>query len=167
MLQLNNLAPAEGATKNRKRVGRGPGSGHGKTATRGMKGHLSRSGAKAYNAFEGGQMRLYRRVPKRGFANRNRIVNEVVNLTALSTLDPQQTVTVDALLEAGLIHGPDPRVKILGMGEIEGAYTVQVHGVSESARQKIEAKGGKVEIIVYREVAEQKVDRRKAERKKS
>ncbi|HET9886630.1 MAG TPA: 50S ribosomal protein L15 [bacterium] len=166
-MKLNNLAPAEGATKNRKRIGRGPGSGHGKTATRGMKGHLARSGAKAYNAFEGGQMRLYRRVPKRGFHNRNRIQNEVVNLTALSTLDPKQTITVDTLLEAGLIQGPDPRVKILGMGEIEAAYTVQVHGVSESARQKIEAKGGQIEIIVYREVAEQKEDRRKAERKKS
>jgi large subunit ribosomal protein L15 len=154
MFQLNNLAPADGATKKRKRVGRGPGSGHGKTATRGNKGHLSRSGSKAYNAFEGGQMRLYRRVPKRGFANRNRIVNEVVNLTALSTLDAKHPVTVEALLEAGLIKGPDPRVKILGMGEIEGAYTVHVHGVSDSARKKIEAKGGKIEIIVYREVAE-------------
>ena len=154
MLQLNNLAPAKGATKKRKRVGRGPGSGHGKTATRGMKGHLSRSGAKSYNAFEGGQMRLYRRLPKRGFSNRNRIVNEVVNLTTLSTLDANQPVTVELLLEAGLIHGPDPRVKILGMGEIEGAYTVRVHGVSDSARQKIEAKGGKVEIIVHREVVE-------------
>ena len=154
MLQLNNLAPAPGATKNRKRVGRGPGSGHGKTATRGMKGHLSRSGAKSYNAFEGGQMRLYRRLPKRGFANRNRIVNDVVNLTALSTLDPKETITVDTLLEAGLVHGPDPRVKILGVGEIEAAYTVRVHGVSESARKKIEAKGGKIEIIPHRVIAE-------------
>jgi large subunit ribosomal protein L15 len=81
-------------------------------------------------------------------------VNEVVNLTTLSTLDAKQPVTVELLLEAGLIHGPDPRVKILGMGEIEGAYTVRVHGVSESARKKIEAKGGKVEIIVHREVVE-------------
>jgi large subunit ribosomal protein L15 len=154
MLQLNNLAPAPGATKKRKRVGRGPGSGHGKTATRGSKGHLARSGAKSYNAFEGGQMRLYRRVPKRGFANRNRIVNETVNLKVLALLDPAQPVTVEALLEAGLVHGPDPRVKILGMGDIDGAYTVRVHGVSESARQKIEAKGGTVEIIPHRVISE-------------
>jgi large subunit ribosomal protein L15 len=149
MLQLNNLAPASGATKKRKRVGRGPGSGHGKTATRGMKGHLSRSGAKSYNAFEGGQMRLYRRVPKRGFSNRNRIVNEVVNLQALASLNPKEPVTVDALRQAGLVHGPDPRVKILGVGDIEAAFTVRVHGVSESARKKIEAKGGKIELIPH------------------
>ena len=149
MLQLNNLRPAPGATKKTKRVGRGPGSGHGKTATRGTKGHSSRSGAKTFLASEGGQMRLYRRVPKRGFTNRNRIDNEVVNLEALSTIDPKTEVTVDVLREAGLVHGQDPRVKILGDGEVTAAYTLRVHGVSASARVKIEGKGGKIEIIPH------------------
>lgn len=149
MLRLNNLAPAKGATKKRKRVGRGPGSGHGKTSTRGTKGHSSRSGSKSNTEFEGGQMRLYRRVPKRGFHNRNRIDNEVVNLNDLQKLGANTVVTVEALREAGLVHGQDPRVKILGMGEIKAAYHVQVHGVSASARQKIEAKGGKIELIAH------------------
>ncbi len=149
MLRLNNLAPAPGATKKSKRVGRGPGSGHGKTSTRGSKGHLSRSGAKSYNAFEGGQMRLYRRLPKRGFNNRNRIVNDVVNLESISKFDPKVEITVDILRAAGLVHGPDPRVKILGDGEITGAYTVRVHGVSAAARAKIEAKGGKIELVPH------------------
>ena len=149
MFQLNNVAPAEGATKKRKRVGRGPGSGHGKTATRGMKGHLSRSGAKSYNAFEGGQMRIYRRVPKRGFHNRNRIDNQVVNLADFEVLGDAREVTIDALRDAGFVRGPAPRVKVLGGGDVTAAYVVRVHLVSESARKKIEAKGGRVELVPY------------------
>jgi large subunit ribosomal protein L15 len=149
MLQLNNLAPAPGATKKRKRVGRGPGSGHGKTATRGTKGHLSRSGSKAYHAFEGGQMRIYRRVPKRGFHNRNRIDNQIVNLADLGKLGAGRTITIDVLRDAGFVRGLEPRVKILGVGDVDAAYTVQVHLVSETARKKIEAKGGKIELVAY------------------
>ncbi len=149
MLKLNNLAPAPGATKKRKRVGRGPGSGHGKTATRGSKGHLSRSGAKSYHAFEGGQMRIYRRIPKRGFHNRNRIDNQIVNLADFERLEGKGTITIELLREAGFVRGPDPRVKVLGVGDVSAAYTVQVHLVSESARKKIEAKGGKIELVAY------------------
>jgi large subunit ribosomal protein L15 len=154
MLKLNNLAPAEGATKNRKRVGRGPGSGHGKTATRGTKGHSSRSGSKRNLAFEGGQMRVYRRVPKRGFHNRSRIDNQIVNVGAFEMLGEERNVTIDVLRDAGFVRGQSPRVKVLGVGEINAAYTVRVHLVSESARKKIEAKGGSVELVPYGPVAE-------------
>ncbi len=149
MLKLNTIAPAPGATKKRKRVGRGPGSGHGKTSTRGTKGHSSRSGSKRNLAFEGGQMRVYRRLPKRGFHNRSRIDNQIVNLLDFQALGDERTVTIDLLREAGFVRGTLPRVKVLGVGEIDAAYTVQVHLVSESARKKIEAKGGKVELVTY------------------
>jgi len=149
MFQLNNLKPAPGATKRRKRVGRGPGSGHGTTAVRGTKGQGSRSGGPQGPWFEGGQMPLYRRVPKRGFRPRNRVENAVVNLDDLSRLDAAQEITVEALRAAGLVGGPDPRVKLLGQGEVTGAYRLKLHAVSESARKKIEEKGGSVEIVPW------------------
>lgn len=152
MLQLNNLSPAPGAVKKNKRVGRGPGSGHGKTSTKGTKGHSSRSGKGTHNGFEGGQMRLYRRLPKRGFNNRNRIVNDVVNLEDLKRIDAKNEITVDLLRAVGLVHGPDPRVKILGDGEVTAAYVIKVHGVSAGARAKLEAMGGKIEIIPHARV---------------
>jgi large subunit ribosomal protein L15 len=151
MYKLNSLKPAPGATKRRKRVGRGPGSGHGTTATRGTKGQGSRSGGPSGPWFEGGQMPLYRRVPKRGFRPLNRVENSILNLEDLGRLDASREVTVESLRDAGLVGGPDPRVKLLGRGEVEGAWRIRVHAVSESARRKIEEKGGSVEIVPWQE----------------
>jgi len=153
MYQLNNLRPAPGATKRRKRVGRGPGSGHGTFATRGINGQGSRSGGPQGPWFEGGQMPLYRRIPKRGFRPRNRVENSVLNLQDLARLDASQEITVESLRAAGLVNGPDPRVKILGEGEVTAASRVKVHAVSGSARRKIEEKGGSVEIVPWQETA--------------
>jgi large subunit ribosomal protein L15 len=149
MFQLNNLKPDPGARRKNKRVGRGPGSGHGKTATKGMKGHNSRSGGGMKAWFEGGQMPLYRRIPKRGFAPRNRVENSVVNLDDFERLEAGSEVTVESLREAGLVNGPDPRVKILARGDVGAAWRVRVHAVSDSARRKIEAKGGSIELVEW------------------
>ena len=149
MLKLNNLKPAPGARKRSKRVGRGPGSGHGTTATRGYKGQRSRSGSGKRAWFEGGQMPIYRRVPKRGFTNRNRIENEIVNLRDFERFDPAREITVDYLRELGLVQGIEPRVKVLGVGEVGAAFKVRVHGVSATARKKIEEKGGSIELEPY------------------
>jgi large subunit ribosomal protein L15 len=149
MLKLNNLKPARGARKKNKRVGRGPGSGSGRTAGRGEKGQHSRSGGSTPSWFEGGQMPLYRRVPKRGFKNPHRVPNQVVNLEDLVRCESSREITVDVLRELGLVRGPAPRVKILGRGEVTEAYRVRVHAVSASAREKMEAKGGSVEIEPY------------------
>jgi large subunit ribosomal protein L15 len=151
MYQLNNLKPASGATKRRKRVGRGPGSGHGTTATRGSKGQGSRSGGPQGPWFEGGQMPLYRRIPKRGFRPRNRVENAIVNLEDLGRLDASQEITVESLRAAGVVGGPNPRVKLLARGEVTAAYKLTVHAVSEAARKKIEEKGGSVEIVPWQE----------------
>jgi large subunit ribosomal protein L15 len=149
MFQLNNLKPDPGARRKNKRVGRGPGSGHGKTATKGMKGHNSRSGGGMGAWFEGGQMPLYRRIPKRGFSPRSRVENSVVNLDDLERLEVGTEVTVEALRDAGLVSGPDPRVKILARGEVAAAWRFRVHAVSDSARRKIEAKGGSIELVEW------------------
>lgn len=149
MFQLNNLKPARGARRKNKRVGRGPGSGHGKTATRGTKGQRSRSGGGGHGWFEGGQMPLYRRVPKRGFTSPNRIENHVINLDDFERFDASRAIDVAYLREIGIVNGPDPRIKVLGNGEISGAFQVKVHAVSRSAREKIEAKGGSVEIVEH------------------
>jgi large subunit ribosomal protein L15 len=153
MYQLNNLKPDPGARRKNKRVGRGPGSGHGKTAGKGMKGHNSRSGGGMRAWFEGGQMPLYRRIPKRGFAPRNRVENSVVNLDDFERLDSGREVTVDYLAEMGLVNGPDPRVKVLARGDVGGAFRIRVHAVSDAARRKIEAKGGSIEIVPWGEPA--------------
>ena len=149
MYQLNNLKPAPGAKRKRKRVGRGQGSGHGTYATRGLNGAGSRSGGSSHPWFEGGQMPLYRRVPKRGFFSRNRVENQVVNLDQFDRFDPAQEIGVDYLKSRGMISGRDPRVKILGNGEITAAFRVKVHAVSGTARKKIEAAGGSVELIPH------------------
>jgi large subunit ribosomal protein L15 len=147
-MALNNLKPAEGSKFNRKRVGRGPGSGLGKTAGRGHKGAQSRSGWKYKRGFEGGQMPLHRRVPKRGFTNIFRTEYDVVNLDQLEKLfDKGATVTVDALRERGIVSSRTAKVKVLARGEVTKALTVQAHKFSGKAADKIAAAGGKAEAI--------------------
>lgn len=148
-MSLNNLKPAAGSKFARKRVGRGPGSGNGKTAGRGNKGAQSRSGYSYKRGFEGGQMPLHRRVPKRGFNNADfRTEYEVVNLDQLEArFDAGATVTPEALRAAGLIGGRDPRVKVLARGEVSKALTVQAHKFSGKAAEKIAAAGGTAEAI--------------------
>ena len=147
-MRVEDLRPSEGSVKRRKRVGRGPGSGHGKTSTKGTKGQHSRSGGGKGGGFEGGQMPLYRRIPKRGFLPRNGRHTEyaVVNLKSLERFPANATVDPAMLAEARLIRRSE-RVKVLGSGEVPHALTLKVHAVSESARAKIEAKGGRVEIL--------------------
>src|SRR5215470_11695435 len=148
-MKLEDLRPAAGAKKRRKRIGRGPGSGHGKTATKGSKGHKARSGGGKHGGFEGGQMPLYRRIPKRGFLpHGGKHPYAVVNLKSLAAFAANAVVDADGLVQAGLIKNSDrERVKILGDGELPHALTVKVHAVSASAREKIEAKGGRVELV--------------------
>lgn len=143
---VQDLRPSSGATRPRKRVGRGPGSGHGKTAGRGHKGQKSRSGYHHQRGFEGGQMPLHRRVPKRGFTNIFRVEYDVVNLTDLDRFDAGDSVTPAELAKRRLAHGRRP-VKILGGGELKKALTVSAHKFSESARARIEAAGGRCEVL--------------------
>jgi len=145
MLTLNNLSPQPGSRKNRKRVGRGPGSGHGKTATRGHKGFKARSGSGVKPGFEGGQMPLQRRIPKRGFTNIFKKQYVIINVQDLERFEAGARIDRQALVTAGLVAKNDGLVKILGNGEVKSALTVAVDKVSGSARQKIEAAGGKVE----------------------
>lgn len=144
MLKLNNLAPAEGSRSNKKRVGRGPGSGRGKTSTRGTKGARARSGYTNKPGFEGGQMPLQRRLPKRGFTNIFKKSYVIVSLDALNSFAKGTTVDKKALFEAGLIKESDALVKVLANGEISKAITLEVDKVSSGARAKIEAAGGAV-----------------------
>ncbi len=143
---LHDLAPASGATHSRKRVGRGPGSGHGKTAGRGSKGQKSRTGYRHQRGFEGGQMPLHRRLPKRGFTNIFRIEYDIVNLGDLDRFEAGQKVTPDELVALRLSRKSRP-VKILGDGEIGKALNVSAHKFSASAQAKIEAAGGRCEVI--------------------
>lgn len=142
-MNLGNLKYARNSRKNRKRVGRGPGSGHGKTATRGHKGQKSRSGGKIPAWFEGGQMPLQRRVPKRGFKNRFRKEVQIVNIAAFAKLSGK-VVTPELLHQAGLIDKKGEPVKILGKGELKKAYEVSANEFSKTAAEKIEQAGGKV-----------------------
>ena len=148
-MKLDELRPAPGATKRRKKIGRGPGSGHGKTSTKGHKGHNARSGGGKGGGFEGGQMPLYRRLPKRGFVpHGGRTFYAIVNLKALGGFAANAVVDPDGLAQAGLIKPSGrSRVKVLGTGDVAHALTVRAHAVSEGARVKIEAKGGRVETI--------------------
>jgi len=148
-MKLDELRPAPGATKRRKRIGRGPGSGHGKTSGKGHKGQRARSGGGKGGGFEGGQMPLYRRLPKRGFVpHGGRTGYAVVNLKSLDGFAAGSVVDPESLLQAGLIKGRDrSAVKILGEGDVSHALTIKAHAVSGSARQKIEAKGGRVEVL--------------------
>jgi large subunit ribosomal protein L15 len=143
---LHELAPARGATRSRKRVGRGPGSGHGKTAGRGNKGQKSRSGYRHQRGFEGGQMPLHRRIPKRGFTNIFRVEYDIVNISDLDRFDAGDSVTPEKLALRRLAHGRRP-VKILGDGELTKALTVSAHKFSASARSRIEAAGGSCEVL--------------------
>ncbi len=145
-MDLSNLKPAEGSKHNDFRRGRGHGSGNGKTAGKGHKGQKARSGAPR-PGFEGGQMPLYRRIPKRGFTNRNTKEIVAINLDRLEKFDNDAVVTVDALIEAGIIKNPRDGVKILGNGELTKKLNVQVNAYSASAKEKIEALGGKAEVI--------------------
>jgi large subunit ribosomal protein L15 len=128
-------------------VGRGSGSGLGKTAGRGQKGQKARTGGKVHIHFEGGQMPLHRRIPKRGFNNMNRVEYQVVNVRDLDGFDAQVTVTVEALKGAGLIGNLRRPVKVLGQGEVTKALKVEVHAFSKSAKEKIEAAGGSVAVL--------------------
>ncbi len=146
--ELHNLKPAEGATRKRKRVGRGPGSGNGKTAGRGHKGQKSRSGYSRRYGFEGGQMPLVRRIPKRGFTNIFRVGFQVVNLRDLDRVfSDGETVTPALLEEKGLIRGGKKPVKVLASGELTKKLTVQVHAFSKNAQASIEAAGGSCETV--------------------
>ena len=146
-MKLNNLKPAEGSTHSRRRIGRGPGSGLGGTSTRGHKGAKARSGYKRKIGFEGGQMPLYRRLPKRGFKNRNTKVIVGINVSALECFENDAVVTVETLLESGIVKNPRDGVKILGNGELTKKLTVKADAFSEGAKAKIEALGGTCEVI--------------------
>lgn len=146
-MKLEELKSPPGATKSPKRVGRGIGSGHGKTSTRGHKGQKARSGASIRPGFEGGQMPLQRRLPKRGFNNIFKKEWSIVNVKDLNIFEDGTVVTSELLKKAGLIKNLNQDVKLLGDGEIEKKLTVQVAGASQQAAEKIIAKGGKVEVI--------------------
>jgi large subunit ribosomal protein L15 len=146
-MKLVELQPAAGAKKKRKRIGCGPGSGHGKTACRGHKGQRSRSGSKIYAWFEGGQMPLQRRVPKRGFHNPFRTVYQIVNVDKLKRFSANSEVNVKSLEEAGLVNNDKVKVKLLGGGEIDRPLKISVHACTKSARERVEKAGGQVEII--------------------
>lgn len=145
-MDLSNLKPAKGSTHDNFRRGRGHGSGNGKTAGKGHKGQKARSGAPR-PGFEGGQMPLYRRIPKRGFTCRNSKDIVGVNMSVLEVFDNDTVITIDKLIEAGIIKNPRDGVKILGGGELTKKLTVQVNAFSASAKEKIEALGGKAEVI--------------------
>ena len=147
-MDLSNLKPAQGSKHSKKRVGRGPGSGNGKTAGRGHKGAQSRSGYSYKRGFEGGQMPLHRRVPKRGFNNVFRIEYAVVNLDQLDAqFEKGATVSPETLRETGLIRGKRLPIKVLGRGEVTKALTVQAHKFSGKAAEKLAAAGGTAEAI--------------------
>jgi large subunit ribosomal protein L15 len=145
-MKLSDLRPARGAKQKRKRVGCGPGSGHGKTSTRGHKGDKSRSGYIRKRGYEGGQMPITRRIPKRGFANIFKERYEIINIGRLNSFDPDTEVTPEMLKEKGYIKGKY-KVKILGQGELTKSLTVKAHKFSKSAHEKIIAAKGKPELI--------------------
>ena len=146
-MELSNLRPAEGSKHSDNfRRGRGHGSGNGKTAGKGHKGQKARSGAPRVG-FEGGQMPLYRRIPKRGFKNRNTLDIVAINLSALGGVENDSVVDIDALIEAGIIKNPKDGVKILGNGELTKKLTVKASAFSASAKEKIEALGGSAEVM--------------------
>lgn len=144
-MKLNELKPSEGSRTSRKRIGRGDSSGNGKTAGRGQKGQKARG--KVRLGFEGGQMPLYRRIPKRGFTNINRKEYAIVNLDAFNVFDEGAEITPEALLKAGIIKKQLSGVKILGNGEVSKKFTVKAQKFSASAVKAIEAAGGKTEVI--------------------
>ncbi|OIO32432.1 MAG: 50S ribosomal protein L15 [Candidatus Omnitrophica bacterium CG1_02_40_15] len=146
-MKIQDLRPAIGARKRRKIVGRGPGSGHGKTSTRGHKGQMSRSGAGRSPGFEGGQMPLIRKLPKRGFRRRPKAGYSIVNLEMLSKLKKEALITIELLKEKGMIKGVVNYLKILGKGEIKVPVHIKAHAFSKSVEEKIKAVGGKCEVL--------------------
>ena len=147
-MKLNELKIPKGATsKTTKRLGRGPGTGQGTTSGKGHKGQRSRSGGGVRRGFEGGQMPLIRRLPKRGFFNLFRTTYEIVNLTDIARKELKGEVTPEVLRTAGLVKKSDAKVKILGTGEVEKTLNIKAHAFSKSAREKIEKVGGTVEVI--------------------
>jgi len=146
-MKLHELKPPQGSKKRRKIVGRGRGSGHGKTAGRGGKGQTARAGSSIPTWFEGGQMPFIRRLPKRGFTNIFKKVYAIVNVEALERFDAGQEITPDLLVQRGMIRARHDGVKVLGTGALTKALTVHAHKFSQSAVAKIEAAGGKVQVI--------------------
>src|SRR5690349_20523684 len=145
-MNLSTLKAPRKASEKRKRVGRGMGSGMGKTSTRGHKGQRSRSGSRSMRGFEGGQMPLHRRLPKRGFVNIFRTEYEVVNLEKLASLGDKE-ITPEVMRKAGMVSSKNALVKVLGQGELSKALTVHAHKFSKSAQEKIEKAGGKVQVV--------------------
>jgi len=146
-MRLNDLAPEKGQQKNRKRIGRGVASGNGKTAGRGSKGQNARSGGGVRPGYEGGQMPIHRRLPKRGFKNPFKKVFAIVNVKDLNRFEADSVVDEVAFVKSGLVKGDRDGIKILGHGDLQVPVTVRVNKISASARQKIEAAGGKIEVI--------------------
>ena len=146
-MKLHELQPAEGSSKERNRVGRGQGSGNGKTAGRGSKGQKARSGGGVRLGFEGGQTPLFRRIPKRGFQNINRKEYAVVNLETLNRFEDGQEVTAAVLVEAGIVKNEKDGIKVLANGKLERKLTVKANKFSQAAKEAIEAAGGTVEVI--------------------
>jgi large subunit ribosomal protein L15 len=146
-MRLNELSPPKGARKNRKRLGRGVGSGHGKTAGKGAKGQNARSGGGVRPGFEGGQMPIQRRLPKRGFTNIFRKTFAEINIRDLSRFESGSLVDESALVRSGLVSGKRDGIKLLGKGTIAYPLSIKVHRISKGARAKIESAGGKIEVI--------------------
>ena len=146
-MRIEDIQPAEGSRKRRKRVGRGVGSGHGKTSCKGHKGQKARSGGPKGAGFEGGQMPLQRRVPKRGFTNNFRIDYAIVNLDVIEKLRTEGTITPELLYSKGIIKNMKSGLKVLGNGNVQGPVTVKAMIFSASAAAKIEAAGGKAEVL--------------------
>ena len=146
-MKLGDLSAPEGAKKKRKRIGCGPGSGHGKTCCRGHKGQKSRSGRKSHPWFEGGQMPLQRRIPKRGFHNLFKKVYQVVNIKDLARFSADAEVDPKGLLEVGLVKKERVKIKLLGDGQIDRPLKISVHACTKSARERVEKAGGQVELI--------------------
>lgn len=146
-MKLHELHPSPGSRTKKKRLGRGHGSGHGKTSGKGHKGLLARSGRANMAGFEGGQMPLARRLPKRGFINIFRIEYTVINIKTLAALEKTSEFTISTLRELGLLKGRKSRIKILGEGDIVRPILVEAHKFSDSAKQKIEKNGGQATVI--------------------
>ncbi|HJV36568.1 50S ribosomal protein L15 [Geomonas sp.] len=146
-MELNTIKPAIGSTRDRKRIGRGTGSGHGKTATKGHKGQKARSGGSIKYGFEGGQMPMHRRLPKRGFTPLTKKVYALVNLCQLEVFEAGSVVDAEALLKSGIISNVCDGIKVLATGDLSRALTVKAHKFSATAREKITAAGGTVEEI--------------------
>ena len=146
-MKLHELAPSRGAKRRPKRIGRGPGSGHGKTATKGHKGLLARSGGGKRPGFEGGQMPLVRRLPKYGFRNPFRTEYAIVNIKTLAELETTEAITPEFLVKEGIVKRKGQFIKVLGLGDLARPMVIQAHKFSKSAESKIQAAGGRAEVI--------------------